>query len=143
MSREDEFVQSLKDPQGENMKYFAIDLLEGKYDVGRLMQAAQRYEAIQQIGYVADVTRAAALQKGMNVQGLIELVHACNTTIQGDAPWCHLSQDLPRWAQELIAEGPQTEFNKTWRVYARLGPSDIADWIDLYVLKPHAPSPRR
>ncbi len=141
MSREYDFVNALKNPQGENMQYFAIDLLTEKYDSQNLIRAARENDAVQQLGYLAEITYEAAKKKGLETAPLVEIIRALE-----NAPiteWRYLSPDLPPWGKELISESPQTRQNDKWHIYARLHPNDIAEWIDLYILKEHASPPRR
>ena len=147
MSLEEELVRSIHDfsKQGENLKYIAIDLAlrSAEYDPKTLARTAREAKEQQRLGFLADVTLQGLHQHAQPENPvytsactqLDELIRHLDGTHQN---WQYLNPYTgPIFSKLNQAPRSIKESNKRWRIWARLTPDEMADWVDLYITGKH------
>lgn len=139
---EHQFILGLKNPQGENLKYFAVDLIAESYDPEKLARIALKEEAQQQLYFIATMTKEATQAKGMRIDNLEHLARRLGRPA-ANSNWVHLDPSLPDWAKRITEKNPPGRIQEEAKVYSLLSVGDISDWIDLYITHKYASAPRR
>ncbi|MBW2972993.1 hypothetical protein KY346_01220 [Candidatus Woesearchaeota archaeon] len=124
-----------------NLKYIALDLLTESYNVQHLAARAKEEGIAQRLGYICDVTAKAAQISAIPASKASQLAQEL---YRAPTNWQYLDSTLPDFAKRIIAHSSsQTELNNKWKVYAAFTPTELTDWIDLYITEEYATTPKR
>jgi hypothetical protein len=144
MNKEECFVSAIRNAKGTNPKYYSVLLLREKYNTDRLIEVAQKYgnATVQRLGYIAEASLQAAKMRNFPANNLQKIVNALYQP-QRFEDWHYLQEDLPKWACEFLAEQPRTKLNRKWRIISTTPVKDIANWVDLYLIRDYAAASQR
>ena len=132
MTLEEEIIRTLKNPtlRGD-LKYLALDLIRGNYDSSKLIELAKNEGVHGQLGYLTEVTAIASEKAG--IPGSNKLYELSKSLLNSDLSWQYLNPNLPDFAKRMLCKDAQTELNKKWKVWTRLVPEEMKEWVSLYL----------
>lgn len=140
MSEKKIIDQLIRSKDSREIKYIGLVLLTEEYKPEKLARLAEENDLQTRLGYLSDVVTQAAEKMGLNTQKTRRLSTLLYNTPQN---WIYLDPHLPDFAKRIVKKSSQTALNDKWKIYSNLNPKDIEDWIDLYIVRKHATSPRR
>ncbi|MBW2990121.1 hypothetical protein KY348_00275 [Candidatus Woesearchaeota archaeon] len=136
---EEIIINTLRNPKSaRQIKYLALDLLSNALNINVLADLAKKHNIENRMGYLAEISAIAAKKEGLSSYSKLNKLK--NQLSNGKRSWAYLEPTLPEYAKRIIADNPQTKYNRKWKVYSTLKPKEICDWVKLYGLKKNAPS---
>jgi hypothetical protein len=135
---EERIIETLKNPDSaRQIKYLSLDLIANGINLGALIELATIHKVENKLGYLAEISAIAAKKAGIDSYRKLNRLVAALGNASRD--WEYLEATLPDYAKRIIANSPQSEYNKKWKIYSALRPEDLHDWVKLYGLKQNAP----
>ena len=117
---------------GGGANYFALDLVLGDYDPGKLAKLARESGQAQALGYVCDVVKDSLPEDFRDARSKISSLAEKLYQSELNENWEHLSFTLPEWGQKLVQQRSSNPLNKKWHIYSPLDKEEMVDWFRVY-----------
>ena len=113
------------------IKYFALDILNSKFEIDRLVDYAREKQQNNALGYLCEVIMEALPKKYRQSKQVIG--NLVTKLYSHSDEWVYLSKSLPDFGKRILAKSNQTPRNEKWHVYSNLNSKEMSDWFDIYL----------
>ena len=135
----EKFVAGKYKKLGNNICYFAADLVQQDYDPITLAEIAKRRGLAQRLGYLAEL--CAQTTEAMHLENEREKLTRLYKNLGGSFnEWQYLSSSLPLWGKNTIKSRVEngdlrSPTREKWKIFSALTVDEVEDSVDLYVTR--------